>query len=115
MTKRARSSFIALLALASLAGPEACKGNAQCLRHTDCNREESCDLGTCVIKSTPGSELGDAGAGASSAQGGSTGGRVTATGGTLATGGRPITGAEAGNGGDAGGADGNTADAGAGG
>jgi hypothetical protein len=110
MMKRVRWSLIALLAIASLTGPEACKGGAQCLRHTDCTREESCDLGTCVMKSTPDSGLSDAGD-----NGTSTGGRVSATGGKSASGGSPASGGDTANGGTAGTQAGAAGDAGAGG
>ena len=110
MMTRLRWSLTALLAVASLTGPEACKGGAQCLRHSDCSREESCDLGTCVIKSTPDSGLADAGESSTM-----TGGRVSATGGRAASGGSPATGGDAANGGTAGAAAGAAGDAGAGG
>jgi hypothetical protein len=101
MMSRVRWLLVTLVAVASLTGPQACKGGAQCLRHTDCTREEVCDLGTCVIKSTPDSGLADAGSSASGG-GASTGGRASATGGKAASGGSPIISGDAGNGGSSG-------------
>lgn len=96
MTRRLRWTLASLLALLTAAGPGACKGSAQCLRHTDCTREEMCDLGTCVMKPTAGSGLGDAGSGN---EPGTTGGSASTTGGRSATGGTRSSGGEAGNGG----------------
>ena len=110
MIRRVRRSLLTVLVAVSLWGPEACKGSAQCLRNSDCTREESCDLGTCVMKSTPDSGLADAGD-----SGTATGGRVSATGGRAASGGSPASGGETATGGSAGSAAGAAGDAGAGG
>lgn len=91
---KARFPLWPLLASLVLAG--ACNGNSQCLRHSDCARDETCDFGTCVMKPTPDDGTGDTG-GTFNGFGGR-----TASGGRQGFGGSLGAGAESGAAGDGG-------------
>ena len=79
MSKRARQLFLAGLLAAAGGGVDACKIE-ECLRHTDCPRTQSCELGACVSPPTP--DDGSPDAGESS---GGRGGSSNARGGASAT------------------------------
>ena len=52
--------WLLLSALAATGGVDACKIE-ECLRHTDCPRTQSCELGACVSPPTPSDGSPDAG------------------------------------------------------
>jgi hypothetical protein len=85
---RANALGLSLLLVIVLGSAASCKDDSECLRNSDCTREQFCQLGTCVRKPTSNDGLGDAG----SADTAGSGGRPVTTGGRANSGGSNTSG-----------------------